>query len=331
MALKNSQYDIIMRNYEQKQLHSRNVLNQHFAEVYTKAPEIKSLDDTISLLSVQQARKLLNGDEQALASLKEEISILLDSKKNLLHSYGYSDDYLEPQYECNDCQDTGYINNVKCHCFKKATIELLYNQSNLKDILQKENFGTFSLKFYSDNYKDQKTGRSSLSIMKDAVQTCKTFVQTFGKEFHNIFLYGDTGIGKTFLSNCIAKELMDSSYSVVYFTAFELFDIFAKNKFEKDSDAELMNSYIFDCDLLIIDDLGTELTNSFVTSQLFSCINERLLHKKSTIISTNISLETLREIYSERIFSRITSNYTMLRLTGDDVRIKKKLMNMEEQ
>ena len=110
-----------------------------------------------------------------------------------------------------------------------------------------------------------------------------------------------------------------------------LFDIFAKSRFDKDTLADTMYGYIFDCDLLIIDDLGTELTNSFIASQLFLCLNERLLKKRSTIISTNLSLESIVEIYSERIFSRITSNYTMLRLTGDDIRIKKKLMNMEEQ
>ena len=167
--------------------------------------------------------------------------------------------------------------------------------------------------------------------MRDAFAVSKEFVRTFGQEFRNLFLYGDTGVGKTFLSNCIAKELIDSAYSVIYFTAFELFDIFAKSRFDKDTLADTMYGYIFDCDLLIIDDLGTELTNSFIASQLFLCLNERLLKKRSTIISTNLSLESIVEIYSERIFSRITSNYTMLRLTGDDIRIKKKLMNMEEQ
>ena len=135
-------------------------------------------------------------------------------------------------------------------------------------------------------------------------------------------------MGKTFLSHCIAKELIDSAHSVIYFSAFELFDTFAKNTFRKgvkeDEQAELY-SYIFDCDLLIIDDLGTELTNSFVSSQLFLTINERLLRKKSTIISTNLPIDIFADTYSERVFSRITSNYKMLKLIGDDIRIQKKL------
>ncbi|MDD3141480.1 MAG: ATP-binding protein [Lachnospiraceae bacterium] len=331
MALKNSQYDMIMRDYEQKQLHSRDILNSHFEELYARIPELQSLDDSISFLSVQQAKKILNGDVTALASLKEELAVLRNNKEQLMQSHGFSADYLSPVYVCMDCQDTGYINNRKCHCFKKAIIELLYSQSNLKDILKKENFSTFSLSYYSENHIDPKSGRTSLNNMKNALAVCKDFVHSFETDFHNLFFYGDTGVGKTFLSNCIAKELIDSSHSVIYFTSFELFDIFAKSKFEKNQDAEAMYDYIFDCDLLIIDDLGTELTNSFVTSQLFSCVNERLLRRKSTIISTNISLEMLREIYSERTFSRITSNYTMLKLTGDDIRIKKKLMNMEDK
>ena len=112
-------------------------------------------------------------------------------------------------------------------------------------------------------------------------------------------------------------------------TSFELFDTIAKSKFEKDAAAEMMCEHIYDCDLLIIDDLGTELANSFTVSQLFLCLNERLLKRKSTIISTNLSLDSVVDIYSERTFSRITSNYTMLKLTGDDIRIKKKLMKRE--
>ena len=166
--------------------------------------------------------------------------------------------------------------------------------------------------------------------MQNAHRTALEFVDTFSDEFRNLFLYGDTGVGKTFLSNCIAKELIDRAFSVIYFTAYDFFDTLAKSKFEKDDTAEMMSEHIFDCDLLIIDDLGTELPNSFTVSQLFLCLNERLLRRKSTVISTNLSLESIVDIYSERTFSRITSNYTMLKLTGDDIRIKMKLMNREE-
>lgn len=330
MALNNSQYNTIIRTYEQKQLHSKSTLDKHYETVYEQLPEFKKVHQSISELSVKQARKLLEGDENALQELKAQIKTLVEKEKELLRMSGFPDDYLEPVYECKDCKDTGYIGNQKCHCFRKAIIDLLYTQSNLKHILQKENFDTFSFAYYSNNHTDFKTGTSSLANIKKAHAVAREFVDTFGKDFRNLFLYGDTGVGKTFLSNCIAKELIDKSYSVLYLSSFELFDILAKSKFEKDEEANQMNEHIFDCDLLIIDDLGTELANSFTVSQLFLCLNERLLRRKSTIISTNLSLESLVEIYSERTFSRITSNYTMLKITGDDIRIKKKLMNRED-
>ena len=163
--------------------------------------------------------------------------------------------------------------------------------------------------------------------MEIALKSCHEFVDTFGEEFRNLLLYGDTGVGKTFLSHCIAKELLEHSFSVIYFTAAQLFDIFARSTFRREEEAGVDCQHIYSCDLLIIDDLGTEMSNSFTNSQLFICLNERILRKKPTLISTNLSLEDLKNIYSERIFSRITSSYTVLRLTGDDIRIQKKLMN----
>lgn len=329
MALNNSQYDTIIRTYEQKQLQTRNALDKRYETVYNQIPEYRAVQQDISELSVRQARKLLEGDESALQELKTQLKTLSAKVTALLTSNGFPADYLEPVYTCQDCKDTGYIGSQKCHCFRRAVIDLLYTQSNLKDVLQKENFETFSFDYYSANHTDPKTGSSSLANIQKAHATALQFVDTFGKDFRNLFLYGDTGIGKTFLTNCIAKDLIDRSFSVIYLSSFEFFDTLAKSKFDNDADAGELNDHIFDCDLLIIDDLGTELANSFTVSQLFLCLNERLLRRKSTIISTNLSLESLVEIYSERTFSRITSNYTMLKLTGDDIRIKKKLMNRE--
>ena len=137
------------------------------------------------------------------------------------------------------------------------------------------------------------------------------------------FLYGSTGVGKTFLSHCIACELLKTAHCVLYFSAFDLFDKLAQNTFARKSETDPGEDFIYDCDLLIIDDLGTELTNSFVSSQLFLCINERLARRKSTIISTNLKLEDFSATYSERTFSRIASNFQMLKLIGKDIRIQK--------
>ena len=304
MALSNSQYDQLMRDYEQLQLDNEHELRLRFDEVYAKIPKLRTIDDTISSLSVEKAKRLLEGDEDALSSFHEKLLTLTGEKQKLLTSHGFPSDYLEKHYHCPDCQDTGYIGTRKCHCMKKAIIELLYNDSNLKGILEQENFHTFSLDYYSKSHIDPLTGRSARDAIETALRVCHHFIDTFSSEFHNILLYGDTGVGKTFLTHCIAKELMDHSYSVIYFSAAGLFDFLAKNTFGKrDEIDEDALSHICSCDLLIIDDLGTELANSFTVSQLFVILNERILRKEATIISTNLSLEDIKAIYLESAIS----------------------------
>lgn len=324
MSLNNSQYDEIIREYDARQIRNQHVLEERMRSAYLKYPHLKEIDDAIAACSVNQARKLLDGDSNALPELKERIRGFQKEREALLQSAGLGADYFEPSYTCPDCKDTGYIDGKRCHCFKQAAINLVYTQSNLNEILKKENFSTFSYEFYSDSDINAATGASSLATAKDAVAKCRGFIRDFDISFSNLYFYGDTGTGKTFLSNCVAKELMDTGHSVIYFTAFQLFDILSKGVFEKNEDAIAAHHNIFDCDLLIIDDLGTELTNSFTTSQLFLCLNERILRRKSTIISTNLGMNRLADIYSERVLSRISSNYMLIKLFGADIRILKR-------
>ncbi len=325
MALSNAQYDELIRQYDVKQLKNQHLLEKKKEEVYQLDSRLAEIDAEISHTSVACARQLLEGDDHALAVLKERIQGLREEKEQVLSSLGYTSDFLEPKYSCPDCRDTGYVNNKRCHCFVQAAIDLVYTQSGIQEILQKENFSTFSYDYYSSSLKNPATGLTSLDTAKRAAATCRDFIRQFDHSFENLCFYGESGVGKTFLSNCVARELLDSGHSVIYFTAFQLFDIFEKNTFAKNADAILAHQNIFDCDLLIIDDLGTELANSFTTSQLFLCLNERILRKKSTIISTNLSMEDLAATYSERICSRIFNSYTLIKLFGDDIRLKKKL------
>lgn len=324
MPLSNSQYDELRREYDARQLRNQHLLERRTNAAYAQIPRLKEIDDAIASCSVAQARRLFDGDEEAISSLREQLSSYREEKAILLEENGFPADYFDPIYTCADCKDTGYIGLKRCHCFEQAAIDLVYTQSNLKEILQKENFSTFSFDYYSSEDINPATGLSSLDTARDAVLKCRNFIEHFDDTFSNLYFYGDTGIGKTFLSNCVAKELMDQGYSVIYFTAFQLFDILSKGIFKKDEDAIAAHQNIFDCDLLIIDDLGTELTNSFTTSQLFLCLNERILRKKSTIISTNLGMNQLADIYSERVLSRISSNYTLIKLFGADIRILKR-------
>lgn len=324
MPLNNSQYDEIFREYDARQLHNQHVLEARVREAYARVPRLKEIDDAIASCSIAQARRLLDGENGALSQLRNQIAAYRKERELLLQEHGFAANYFDPVYTCPDCKDTGYIGTKRCHCFEQAAIDLVYTQSNLKEVLANENFSTFSFDYYSSEDINPATGLSSLDTAKDAVQKCRDFIALFGDSFSNLYFYGDTGIGKTFLSNCVAKELMDQGYSVIYFTAFQLFDILSKGVFKKDEDAIAAHQNIFDCDLLIIDDLGTELTNSFTTSQLFLCLNERILRKKSTIISTNLGMNQLADIYSERVLSRISSNYTLIKLFGADIRILKR-------
>ena len=224
---------------------------------------------------------MISRQEVGIEDLRNDIALLSQERTALLLSSGYPADYLELTYSCPDCHDTGFIGDKKCHCFKQAMVDLLYRQSNIHDVLKRENFDTFDIRYYSDT-KNRSLGVSPRENIQAVLSTCHDFIDHFDEQSRNLLFYGDTGVGKTFLTNCIARELLDASHTVIY--------------------------YILDCDLLIIDDLGTELNNAFITSQLFLCINERLLARKSTIISTNLSLDELQNEYSERIFSRLVSN-----------------------
>lgn len=319
MPLTNKQYDLIFREYEEKQNRSRHRQLQKITEIYTKIPEYEEVEHSISSVSVAQAKKLLDGDTHALEELRSTLRILSEKKRALLLSAGYPENYLEPEYDCPLCRDTGYIDNRKCHCLKQKTVSLLYEQSNIKETLSRENFSCLSYSYYQGE---------DLDRFRQSVTACQNFIQSFPAG-RNLFFYGSVGAGKTFLSNCVAKELIEKGNLVLYFSASGLIDMLSGNSFSEKSRENLysIGQDLYNCDLLVVDDLGTEYTNAYVVSQLFSCINERLLRKKSTLISTNLSLEDLRNKYSERIFSRITSNYDMYKITGPDIRMYRKTMS----
>ncbi|NCB92184.1 MAG: DNA replication protein DnaC [Clostridia bacterium] len=326
MALRNSQYDALMRYYQKLQLSNKHDQDERIEKAYTQIPRLAQIDRDIAAISLKKARMLLGNDTGQDFDLAQQIQSLSDERTRLLTSHGFPEDYLKIQYTCPICQDTGYVNNEKCICFKKAISEHLYTQSNIRELLNTANFDAFSLDYYSNEAINEATGLTNRETALNALTKAKDFVRNFDKEFENLFLYGDTGVGKTFLSYCIAKELLDTTHSVIYYSSFDLFEAFAQNTFSNTDESQGKNDYILNCDLLIIDDLGTELTNSFVASQFFLCINERILRKKSTIISTNLTLGNFMDTYSERVFSRVSSNYTMIKLIGSDIRIQKKLL-----
>mgnify|MGYP002510449140 CR=1 FL=1 len=319
MALSNSQYDTIIRSYEDRQTKNRHILEERTSYVYQHVDGYRQLSESIAAFSVSQGKKLLEGDENALEDLKSTLARLSSMKEQLLLGAGLPADYLSPLYDCPDCQDTGYIDGQKCHCFKQAVINLLYEQSGIHDMLKEENFDTLSYGYHQGE---------DLVIFKKNVNTCKNFVKSFPTDYDNLFFYGTVGTGKSFLSGCIARELIERGYSVIYFSAAGLFETLSRSMFDYKNKDELhsLHEDLYGCDLLIIDDLGTECINNVTASQFFSLLNERHLSKKATVISTNLFLEDIQNRYSERIFSRIIDNYTICKFTGSDIRRLKKTL-----
>lgn len=323
MALNNMQYESIMKGYEQVRERNRKILSDRRDEVYQAIPELEELERSVGSISVAHAKSLLFGEEDALEKLRASLSEIAGRRSSLLSAADFPADYLEPVYDCPDCRDSGYVerpdgSKEKCHCFRRQEIALLYEQSNIQDMISRENFSTLSYSYYEGE---------DLEHFTRAVKICKDFVQNFIQDYQNLFFYGTVGTGKSFLSGCVAEQLLRQGHSVIYFSASSLFDTLAKYAFQSKEKESLSGFYqdLYNCELLIIDDLGTEVTNAFVTSQLFACLNERNLRKRSSIISTNLSLEELRDRYSDRIFSRITSNYSLCKLTGPDIRLRRKI------
>ncbi len=320
MALTNEQYDGIMRSYAEKRARHRRALTERKETIYRAIPAYRELEDSVPATAAEALRARLNMGGSSARSNSDATAALLqiaERKKALLLANGYPADYLTLTYDCPDCKDTGYHDGVKCHCLRQQEISILYDQSHLEVLVKEQNFEAMTDRYYTGD---------DLQRFHLAVHKSRAFVQNFNQEFNNLYFYGTVGTGKSFLSICIAKEILESGHSVLYFSSASLFDRLSTYAFDyqaKSSMRALLDD-LYECDLLIIDDLGTELTNQFVSTQLFACLNERHLNKKATVISTNLSLEELQKRYSDRVFSRITSGFTLCKLTGRDIRLLKR-------
>lgn len=317
MSLTNSQIDEINRLYDERRMLNQQEADRRREYVEKNVDGYKELSDAIASLSVEHAKKMIMKQTNSMDELRSEINNLISAKKALLVNASLPEDYLDPIYDCEDCKDTGYINGQKCHCFRQMSASLLYSKSNLNDQLKEVSFSMVSDKYYEGD---------ELVAFQDTYNKAISFVKNFDTEFKNLLIYGTVGSGKSLMSSCIAKELIENGHSVLYFSASTLMDLFSKYSFDYGIKQDIYEAYsdLFECDLLIIDDLGTEMINNFSITALFSCLNKRLLNKKSTIISTNLSPKAIDETYTERIYSRLVGNYTFCKLYGPDIRFKNK-------
>lgn len=294
-------------------------------EVFARVPELAEVDAALKSLGLKISRLILSGPSDAGRSverLRAEQKQLRMKRKMLLLENGYPEDALALRYHCEQCRDTGVVGTKPCECYRRALIRLAYQSSNLSDMLSEQCFDKFDASLYSKQPQAGYAISPYQSIM-EIYDTCRAFVAQFGKPGNSLLFTGRPGVGKTFMSTCVARELLTAGYSVIYETAYKIFSLLDDYKFKRAGDPELLRLQIdklYECDLLILDDLGAEFKTSYTSAALFDVINTRMVAGRKCIVSTNLSLQELSQAYSERVVSRIIGNYTVLQFLGDDIR-----------
>lgn len=315
-----------MTDYNKKRLKAAQEADMRKEELYERVPNLEETDKSIKLISIKLSKLILLNTEnlkEEVFKLRENLDNLKKEKMEMYKKYSIPKNFLEYDYQCKKCNDTGYTADGKrCKCFNKQIINYLYKMSNMVHMLTKENFDKFDISIFGNEPYNNETYTPKQN-MYNILETCEDFCNNFDKTNVNLLFYGGTGLGKTFMCNCIAKALIDMEKSVLYQTSFNLFEILENHKFNRLNETEenrINYNLMFESELLIIDDLGTEFNNSFTNAELFNIINERLITDKKTIISTNLSLEQLTETYSDRIMSRVFKNFIAHKFYGKDLR-----------
>ena len=307
---------------EQAKLERERENEAHRAAAYERYPRLREIDRELQQSMAELAIAFLKKDsEEALGAIRTRNQTLQAERSWILEAGEFEDGYLDDTPVCTRCGGTGYDGSQMCSCLRE-----LCRQEQKKELTSllgsgRESFDTFRLDVYSDAY-DPKLGTSPRELMRSNLNICKKYAAGFSAASGSLLFSGATGLGKTFLSACIARQIADRGFSVMYETAIRLFGDFETEKFgAQGGDGSLTRKY-FDCDLLIIDDLGTEMTTQFTVSALYSVLNTRMMEGKPILISTNLLPEALETRYSPQIASRIVGTFRLIKFAGDDLRRK---------
>ena len=296
---------------------------QHLHEAYEKVPRLREIDKQlrITMVMAAQAAFASGGDfGSAMEQVREKNLALQQERKMLLACY-FEDGFLDDSPICDHCGGSGYVGSNMCECLRELCRQEQKQELTFLNV-GRESFDQFRLDYYPDRI-DPKWNVNIRTVMEKTFQTCRKYAMTFTERSGNLLFSGDTGLGKTFLSACIARTVADRGFSVVYESAGHLFSKMERAKFENDSEAREEAKKYYACDLLIVDDLGTEMPSQFVTAAFYSLINDRLLAGKAMVISTNLNNEDLTRRYNSQILSRLRGSFTRVAFLGDDIRVKK--------
>ena len=296
---------------------------QHLAEAYSRVPRIREIDILLrrTMAMAAQAVFASGGDVQTAMAEAKAHNQSLQQERAWLIDTNFEEGFLDETPICDRCGGTGYMGSAMCECLAE-----LCRQEQKKELTLlsggKENFSQFRLDYYPDRV-DPKLGVSPRAIMERNLRTCRTYANTFSSGSGNLLFNGGTGLGKTFLSACIARSVADKGFSVIYETASHLFNKLEQAKFSPNDENRHEAAKLSACDLLIVDDLGTEMPGQFVTAALYSLLNDRLLAGKPMIISTNLNVDEIQRRYSPQIASRLQGSFHQLIFLGEDIRILK--------
>ncbi len=316
-----SAYVLASRELEDIRLANQAEMSRRHMEVCTKIPQFAEVETQLMKNGTRLLSCILD-KSNCFEDVKESIKELQKKKSELLVANGFDEGYTDDIYTCTKCRDTGFVEGRRCECLKNLIAEHIGENSNLTEFMREQTFEKFDMSLFFSQGSDQRV----LKVMQTVCDTALTFAESFDISHDNLLLMGNAGTGKTFVSSCVANRALERGKTVYYQTAFRLFEIFEAAKFGKDDgDAAAIVKYVYDVDLLIIDDLGTEFVTQFTAAALFDIINARITAGRSTIISTNLSFETLSEMYSQRIASRFVGEYKILQTLGEDIRKIKRL------
>ena len=295
---------------------------EHLRIAYDQQPRLREIDRQLRMTMAQAARAVFaGGDAQRLMNEAKEANLALQREREWIIEEQFEPGFLDESPICPTCSGLGYVGSTMCDCLAE-----LCRQEQKKELTflsaGRESFDQFRLDYYSDRV-DPRLGFSPRSVMEKTYQNCRRYAMGFTMKAGNLLFSGNTGLGKTFLSACIARSVADQGFSVVYESAGHLFSALEKARFENNEENRRAAAKYRECDLLILDDLGTELPGQFVTAALYSLVNDRLLENKPTIISTNLSEEELVRRYNPQIASRLRGSYRRMAFVGDDIRLLK--------
>ncbi|MBQ3123856.1 MAG: ATP-binding protein [Clostridia bacterium] len=313
----------IVEEYENLRAENARKREISVQEVYAKLPEIKEIDDKMYSLGQNTLREILANPEKT--GLKEELhkkyQVLKQTRKEILEKNNVPLDFDKVKYRCEKCQDTGYIEGVgRCSCFNQRVLDCMYEQSKMQELFKTQNFEMFRLDYYSEKVYD-KYGKTPRKQMEEIKAFCEKYADNFESAKKSLCFYGDTGLGKTFMSSCIAKRLIDNGFTVLYIRASKLFRLLEDEKFGRNEESV---KELYDCDMLVVDDLGTEPDGKNNAAYILELINERIMNNKKVIINTNLNFAGMEKKYTKRFSSRLIESFNVLVFFGEDIRQKVK-------